>query len=416
VARAGKANVKSDTVRPVRIGLLGMYTRHNLGDTAIVRSMMTQIRARAADCEFIGISRTPAEAVAVHGIAALHSSGYGTALLADGSTWQAVQRPAPAWLPLGVGTRRIVSVARMLDLLVMTGGGQLEDFFGGTNSQPRALLTWTLFARLFRVPTALFAVGVDNLNRRVSQVLCAQAVRLAQMRSFREAGSVDLLRAAGLRSECRVVPDPALGLDTRRFTSERWRHENLVVVSPISFRTWTEIREASYDAYLKHLVAACERWAAEGRRLRFLCSDISMDPPVARQLIASLSPAAQAQAEFVDVDTVEGFLEHIAPARFVVASRLHAVIFSVAMGTPVIAISPARKVTRCMGDAGLSGYCLEMTDLTLERLLDSSGRLLAEQDSLRRQLAELTAGYRLELARAYDDLVRLLPSRRFAGN
>jgi hypothetical protein len=82
----------------------------------------------------------------------------------------------------------------------------------------------------------------------------------------------------------------------------------------------------------------------------------------------------------------------------------------------VIAISPARKVTRCMGDAGLSGYCLEMTDLTLERLLDSSGRLLAEQDSLRRQLAELTAGYRLELARAYDDLVRLLPSRRFAGN
>jgi polysaccharide pyruvyl transferase WcaK-like protein len=305
----------------------------------------------------------------------------------------------------------------MLDLLVMTGGGQIEDFFGGPNSQPRALFTWVAVARAMGVPVAFLSVGVDQLTQRSSRFLCVNAVRMAQMRSFRDGGSVDLLREAGLGSTCRVDPDPALGFDSTPFSGAPWQDSELVVVSPISYRTWTEAREDSYDRYLEHLVAACEGWIAEGRKIRFLCSDIQMDPPVAEQLVARLPESARASVEVADVDSVEGFLENIAGARFVVASRLHAVILALTMGTPVIAISPARKVTRMMEDADLVDYCLDMPTMTLDALRETARRVEQHQPGLRQKITALIASSRTRLAGAYDDLALLLdPAARAAGD
>jgi len=393
-----------------------MYTRHNLGDTAIVNQIMLELRRRIPGCEFIGINRVPREAVGVHGIPALHSSGYGTPLRADGSVWDEVDRPEPRWLSAGLGTRRIFKVVRMLDLLVMSGGGQIEDFFGGTNSQPRALFTWVAVARMLGVPVAFWSVGVDLLTQRSSRFLCANAVRMGHLRSFRDAGSVDLLRGAGMGAECRVDPDPALSLDTSAFNTVDWRESDLIVLSPISYRTWTEAREDSYDRYLDHVLAACEGWVAAGRRIRMLCSDIEMDPPVARTLVERLSPAAQARTEIVDVDTVDGFLRSVAGARFVVASRLHALIMALAMEAPVIALSPARKVTRMMADADLTSYCIEMPTMSLDELTGVADRIEDEQAELRQKIASTTRGYREHMTAAYDDLVGLLgPSVRRSG-
>ncbi len=395
--------------RAPRIGLLGMFTSHNLGDTAIVQEMRREIRARLPKCEFVGICREPAGAVRIHGMAAFHSSGYGAALHADGSPWLEVEHPGPRWLAPGLGTRRIVAVARRLDLLVMTGGGQVDDFFGGPNSQPRALFTWSLIARALGVPTAFFSVGVDQLLRRSSRMLVVNAIRLAKLRSFREAGSVDLLRKDGLGADCRVVPDPAFGLAARRVDSRSWQSTALVVVSPISFRTWTETREAYYDSYLEYLASVCETWLKEGRRLRFVCSDIEMDPPVVRQIMSRLTVVAGARAEFAEVKTVEAFLESIAGARFVVASRLHGLILSLAAGTPVIAISPARKVTRLMVDFELDDFCIEMPAMSVEALRTAAARVEGSQGKLRDRIAASTQRCLSDLAQAYDELVSLLP-------
>lgn len=389
-----------------------MYTRHNLGDTAIVQMISREIRARIPDCEFIGINRVPQEAVDVHHIPALHSSGYGTPLRADGSTWDEVDRPDPRWLSVGLGTRRILKVSSMLDLLLMTGGGQIEDFFGGPSGQPRALLTWVTIARALGVPVVFLSVGVDLLSRRSSRLLCVNAVRLAQIRSFRDQGSVDLLREAGLGAPCRVDPDPALGLDAGTLRGASWQDSDLIVVSPISYRTFTEAREDSYDVYLQHLLTACESWTRVGRRTRFVCSDIQMDPPVAEQLVSRLSETARRGTEVAHVDTVEGFLENVAGARFVVASRLHAAILALTTETPVLAISPARKVTRMMSDADLGEFCLDMPTFTLDSLLATAERIERSQPELRARIAAVTERARKDLSVAYDDVARLFERQR----
>jgi polysaccharide pyruvyl transferase WcaK-like protein len=405
---AGPASTARSS-RRYRVGLLGMFTSRNVGDAAIVHEVIRNIAARRPDCNFVAINRDPEDAVRTLGLPAFPSEGYGPALHADGRNWSELERPWPKWMERGLGTRRIIAAARQIDLLVMSGGGQIEDFFGGTGSQPRVLLTWTLLARLFGIPVAYFAVGVDQLLDPTSRMLSVQAVRLASMRSFRDAGSVALLREAGLRVHCRVDPDPALGIDVRSLSLPTRTDQNLIVVSPISYRTWTNARETSYDAYLACLASACRHWLSLGQRIRFVCSDISMDPPVVAEVLAQAGEGVRRQCEFVDVQTFEQFIQAVAPGRLVVASRLHGLILALVAGVPAIAVSPARKVTRFMRDCGFEAHCVEMGEVKPDTLVTMAARIQAESPQIRQMVAAVTARSRAQLAQAYDALVALAP-------
>ena len=50
-------------------------------------------------------------------------------------------------------------VLRKQDLLVVSGGGQLDDKWGGPWVLPYALCKWVLLARAARVPCAVVSVG-----------------------------------------------------------------------------------------------------------------------------------------------------------------------------------------------------------------------------------------------------------------
>lgn len=399
--------------RAVRIGLLGMYTSRNVGDTAIVDELMRNLRARIPHAEFVALNREPGDAVATHALPAFPSSGWGPAFLADGEPWRAVAQPWPRWLPVATGTRRIATVLRGLDLLVMSGGGQLEDFCGGSAPQPRVLLQWTALARLLGVPVAFFSVGIDQVLEERSTRRILLAVRLASLRSFRDAGSIDILRSAGLDASCRTDPDPALGLAAPPGAGAPEPGTGApIIVNPISAKTWTLVREPWFDAYLTILGQACTAWAAAGHQIRFACSDTFMDPPIAERIMAALDPATRAACALAPVTTYADYLRAVAGARFVVGSRLHALILAAVAGTPVIAVSPARKVTRFMTDAGLDAWCIPMPELSLDKLLGLATGLEAAQPAVRAHLASQSRRWRAGLVEAYDALAALVPAAR----
>ena len=402
----------SNASRRYRVGLLGMFTSHNLGDAAIVCEVMHNIVERRPDCEFVAINCEPEDAVRLLGIAAFPSDGYGQAFRADGSPWVEVDHPPPKWLARGLGTRRILSVVRTLDLLVMAGGGQIEDFFGGTGSQPRVLFTWTGLARMHGIPVAYFGVGVDQLIEPASRMLVVNALRLATMRSFRDGGSVELLRHAGLRARSRVDPDPALGIDARAMVPGPTISDGRIVVSPVSFRTFARARDEPYERYLQCLALGCEQWSAEGRALSFVCSDTAMDPPVVDEVLARTSAGTRSRCVVVRSATFEDFLGHVRGADCVVASRLHGIVLAIVAGAPVIAVSPARKVTRFMRDCGFADFCVEMPQIAPDMLPMLVQRIAVNRLELRRKVAEIAQTSRARLDQAYDELAALLPPRQ----
>src|SRR5690606_9548778 len=66
----------------VNVGLLGMYGSANLGDTAIQSVVMTSLRSRRPDIQFVGICTDPEDVVKTHAIPSFPISGEGSLVTA----------------------------------------------------------------------------------------------------------------------------------------------------------------------------------------------------------------------------------------------------------------------------------------------------------------------------------------------
>lgn len=51
-----------------------------------------------------------------------------------------------------------------VNLLIVSGGGQLDDYWGGAWHHPYTLLMWGLLARLRNVPYKFISVGAGPLD------------------------------------------------------------------------------------------------------------------------------------------------------------------------------------------------------------------------------------------------------------
>lgn len=391
--------------RSVRIGLLGQYSSRNLGDAVIVHEIIRNLRSRIPGVEFVGICSRPDDTTRTHGIAAFPISGHGPAFRPDGSPWLEVEPPPGP----GSGTRRIYAVVRSLDLLVMAGGGQVDDYWGGAGEQPRFLATWTVLARLRRVPAAFFCVGLDRLATRTGRWLSLLSLRNAAFVSFRDEGTRDLLRQMGLRRPSAVYADPAFGLPASVQTAFLPRRR--VVISPICKRSWPGASYEQYERYLRELAHYAEAAIRSGLEVRFACSQISMDPEAVAR-VAAMIPADLRDSWFVaEVGTFEDFVREASSADVVVTSRLHGAILALVAGTPVIAVSVARKVTVVMAEAGLSEYCVEASSFDAGRLVALSDKALREGAEVRQRIKISVQHLAGRLPEAYEALVALVRPR-----
>ena len=98
---------------------------------------------------------------------------------------------------------------RSVGVLIFSGGGQLDDEWGGAGEHPWAMFKWALLARLRNGRVLFLSVGYGKLQTRWSRLLVRLALSLADYRSFRDAGSLVLVRNCGLARMDPVVPDLA---------------------------------------------------------------------------------------------------------------------------------------------------------------------------------------------------------------
>lgn len=394
----------------MRVGLLGMYASANLGDTAIQTAVMRALQRRRPGIEFVAICTDPADAARTFGLPAHDVSALeapveartglpvaGAAASRFARSRRVLQLAATAW-----HTRRLM---RGLDMLLVSGSGQIDDFWGGPWEQPFRLLAWSGAARSQDKPVAFFGVGVDQLHTRAGRHLCLAALRRAQLRVLRDGGSLEALQRLGFHDPCSVSPDPAFHLDAPPAAGTTG---HFAVMSPIARHAWPGKNDETYGEYLRCLAAAADHLQRRGLEVRFVCSQTRMDPPVVPLVQAAMRGDAAAAKVFTPA-SVDDYLRAVQGARLVLASRLHALILALVAGTPVVGVSYARKVTQQMSDAGLAPFCLELATLRRDELLDRVDQVLAEQDSIRAAIGATVAGFRADLGHRFDELAALVP-------
>jgi len=406
-AVVGRASVDEKLAIPhsSTIALACFQSGRNLGDTAILEAAVDSIRARRPETFLVGVTPAPDPSLDALGIASFPLFGDATLRFppypACGSRRQGRARVGRLRALL-----RVFRFVGTIDALVFAGGGQIDDYWGGTSTVPFWLLVWTFCARLRGVPVSYFGVGVDRISNRASRWLFLRALALADYRAVRDAGSRDLLRQAGLTAECDVCPDLAFNLEVAKPETESAPSvRNFVVVTPVSYAMWTNRPDATYERYIESLASLCRHLiAVHGLQVRLLSTQGVMDAP-AIEAVAGRLPAGP-NWTVNHVSTLDAYLEVARSSALVVSSRLHGLILPLVVGVPVVAVSPMRKMSRLMQDIELEGFCVELGDVEPDRLIGIVEGALAVRSGLRKGIAERTLQLRADLDRSYDALAR----------
>ncbi|MGA9061093.1 MAG: polysaccharide pyruvyl transferase family protein [Terracidiphilus sp.] len=423
-----------------RVGLISPCSG-NLGNAAILSSMIANLRSRIPDVEIVGITLSPDDTHRRHGIESFPITGitHGRYHLVPSpvSPDQLTKADRPflgikeklkriGWLRGLVRTARTARselahiyrsgrLVRSLDRVIVTGGGALDDFWGGPWGHPWTLFKFAALSRIFRVPFLFVSVGKCSLDHRLSRRFVVCALRFAQYRSYRDHESQAEVEATFPGLGGAVWPDLAYGYCCpdqplqRRQTSHD--EPKVIAVSPIAFcdpRMWPVNDIRRYSRYINQLAKFLMRAIGDEQRLILFATD-GPDSDTINDLMGILA-AESVDTSRVEIlpgppeQTTEMLLRNISDADVVIASRLHAVILSHVIAIPVVAISYDRKVDVHMSEIGQSEYCMNIDEFTAETLAE---RLAVLRDARELESARLRRAVRhyREQADAQFDLL-----------
>ena len=396
-----------------RIGLLDHMGWGNMGDAAIQEAFIINIKRRLPTAVVIGFSLYPDDTRKRHNIVSYPIRWWYPGRKGSGLSPDSVPEPRSrlksilkrrgtfyAWAKsINDLAREIAhlmrsySTVRSLDLLIISGGGQLCELHGDL---PYNIFKFCVLAKLSNTPVFIVGVGADLLERPCNKFFARSSVRLAAYASFRSEESRALIRNLGVMSEMDVCPDPAYALSVREYlTAEppntltlaesRALLRNLGVetethagpdpacafglqddppvrrpnkrcpkvgLNPMGYcdpRRWPRKDDDQYSRYLDKLVAFSKWLLDHDYQLEVFTSDIITDvfaiDDLKKKLLVGLSSDERAKVVFRPLPTLKELLLQMSSFDFVVTPKFHGVIFSHLLGKPLIALSYLPKMS-----------------------------------------------------------------------
>lgn len=422
-----------------RIGLYGPWGYGNLGCAATLQAAIQNIHTYRPNAELVCFSLRPSDTEERHAVTTypIGTGGWddeaGTREFPSMRLANWLQsRPSSLLRNIGRLVRRVPLELRVirrtfrrlkpLDLVIVTGGGQLLDFWGGPWTHPYWLLKYAVLARLARTKLIFLSVGAGPLDSRLSRLFCKIALWLSSYRSYRDERSREFIHARlGFRRDDPVYPDLAYSLSTeeREQVRVRQRVVGLGVMTYYDPRHWPENDVSVYRGYLEKM-AAFARWLIDRQYvISLLVGESQFDQCATDDLLAILEQhidlgKKDAPVRHDTILTVSDLLEHIDQTDLVVASRLHNVLLATLRSRPVIALSYHPKIDALMTEAGQARYCLPIHDFDLDRLKARFRDLEAGSDTIRQQFTDLVAGRRVALAEQYERVFKERDEPRWA--
>jgi polysaccharide pyruvyl transferase WcaK-like protein len=425
-------------VTHARVAFVSPSGLGNLGDAAIIESLLAGIRRRRPGAEIVGFTLNPDDTRVRHGVEAYTCGAfplphYGVRRASrsaaadagpsgeDPASMLRQLRRAVAALPGARHSRRAVMMALAelrhhrevaarlagFDHVVVSGGGQLDEFWGGPFGHPYTLYRFSRAARRAGARFDVLSVGTGSLSTRLGRRFVRRALAGARYRSFRDVRSRELAAIAGATAADLIVPDLAYALP---FTAapQAPRARRLIGVAPMCYadpRVWPKPDAARYAHHLQTMAGIAARAVRDGHEVAMFGTDRPDRAPVAEcHAIAAdqLTGDERARLRVVPVDQVAALMALLGTFDAVVAARFHGVLLAHVVGCPVLAVSHERKVATLMSELGHDAYCAPIDDLDgaaggalLRRVLDQRGALAT-------QIREVAADYRRRIDAQYD--------------
>ena len=452
----GDAPFRADDSAPEgvsRVALLTPYSGGNLGDAAIQDAIIANLRIRLSDVQFSGICLNPGNFLQRHGTDAFplcainrpfYEMTHGDKTEQSGGTerdrylaWlkaglkrvPGLSRCLKAMRGLGNELRHCVAGYRFLrrhDLLIVSGGGQLDEEWGGAWGHPFTLFKWAILARIAQIPYAIVSVGACKVASPTSRFFLSAALRTARYRSYRDKTSKSIAASMVPQAEQdAVVPDAAFGFPPSELPSPAGvrtiaQGRTVVAISPICYarpESWPNPHRDVYERYLQKMAQVVAKLLEQDFFLLMVWSSVEDQKRAIPELLDRLDSESKkklaGQAYIPEIATWRDLLAVLEDVDFVITSRLHGAILSFISQKPTIAISFDPKVDWVMEDLVQTGYLLHIRDFSANDVMEALTRIAAHKASVVVQIGSYLDHSLSISASQYDSLADLAaPSYR----
>lgn len=330
----------------VNVGITGSYGGLNLGDEAILQSMIEQLRREIPGVEITVFSRD-AE---------------------DTKTRHHVERAVPV---RKLSRSEVVPEVERLDLLLFGGGGILYD------ADARTYLREVLIAKEKDVPVMLFACGAGPLHDPAVQTAVREALEGVDAITLRERSAQQVLEEAGVHRDVIVTADPALLLKPEPLPRNFLKTEGLEGSRRLIGMSVREpgVAAPDIDENVYHSLLAnaadfmVDRFDAD---IVFVPMERSvLDTQHSHAVIAKMLRAQRANVLKGEYTSGQ-ILSWMGRFQFAVGMRLHFLIFAALRGVPFVALPYSGKVSGFLEDLKLPAPPLKLVN---------PGRLIAHIDA-----------------------------------
>lgn len=380
---------------PQRFFIAGYYGFGNVGDEAVLATILDDLRSISPGAQFSVTSERPDLTRNMHAVNAI--------------SWRRLDE--------------VIDAIEWSDHVIIGGGGLYNSYFDygptefirETANYAQHIYDMPILARVLSKPVTVYAVGGGQITgsfprRQASLSLsCSSSVMVRD--HVTEAFFLDL---GCSRQTLHVVADPAFRVrnaDPSQLTLSQaeafaWSQEHRPIA--VVVRKWLELP----DEYISFLAAALENLATRlGRPLLFIPFDLDLhggdslsdDRAVITQ-IAAILPSSLHYRVLEDEHHPNAISLLLSGATAVVSMRLHGCILAVRNAVPLIGINYDPKVRAVLSDIGLESAILEPSDIcrtdpfsvVIEQFLSSEG--MSNLESARR-FAQQASGEALIHAR-----------------
>ncbi len=315
--------------------LSGYYGFNNIGDEAVLGGIIAGLRAEMPDAAIRVLSGDPDATEKLHGIPAIPR----------------------------MNMRAIKTALADTELFISGGGSLLQDVTSFRS--PLYYLGLLKMALQANVPTMILAQGIGPLTNPINRYLAKVVLNKARVITVRDPGSRETLRQLGVKiPPIEVTADPSFLLpaeETPRL--QRWLRCNIPPDRPV---IGVALREWPGTETFTAIAAALTTFTQETGALPLLLPmQFAEDHEVAQRCCEEM------QTECVVLDmalTPREMLFVVSKCNFILAMRLHTLIFAVQQHIPALGLAYDPKVTDCCTFAGLAD-ALPWADITAENLL-----------------------------------------------
>jgi polysaccharide pyruvyl transferase CsaB len=342
-----------------RIGITGSYGGLNLGDEAILESLLRPLREDLR-ADIVVFSRNVKDTTERHGVEAV---------------------------PVRTMTKEESRAAvGGLDLLVFGGGGILYD------DEVQVYLREMNVAHERSVPVMVYAISAGPLTKDHNRKAVRDALNHCAAITVRDRHGQRLLQDLGVEVPIKLTADPALVLEPAAFPEELWQREGLERAPRLVGFSVREPGPAAPDLDIGHyhaLVANAADYVVD----RF-DADVVFVPMERSRVDVQHSHAVVGKMQHATRATVlKGeygagqMLALFSRFEFAVGMRLHFLIFAARQGVPFVSLPYATKVEGLIEELELPSPPI-VADLNEGTLLAHIDRSWDYRQSLRERIAK----------------------------